>query len=49
MYPAVLPEGGLPEGFETLARPDISLLFTPAEAAALRDAALADWRNALAR
>ena len=49
MYPAVLPDGGLPDGFETLAQPGISLLYTPAEAADLRDAALSDWRNALAR
>ncbi len=49
MYPAVTPEAGLPEGFETLHRPEISLLFPDAEAAAIRDAALDRWRNALAR
>jgi thiamine transport system substrate-binding protein len=49
MYPAVTPAGGLPEGFETLLRPETSLLFTPEEAAAIRDAAIERWRNGLAR
>lgn len=49
MYPAVTPAGGLPDGFETLHRPEISLLFDADQAAALRDAALAEWRNALSR
>lgn len=47
MYPAVMPEGGLPDGFDTLAKPDKSLLLTSEEAAALRDQALAEWRAAL--
>jgi thiamine transport system substrate-binding protein len=49
MYPAVTPQGGLPEGFETLHRPEVSLLLTPDEAAARRDRALDVWRNALSR
>ena len=49
MYPAVIPQGGLPEGFETLLQPEISLLFSPEEAAARRDAALEVWRDALSR
>lgn len=49
MYPAVTPSEGLPEGFEGLHIPETSLLFTPDEAADLRDAALDDWRNALSR
>ncbi len=49
MYPAVTPEGGLPEGFDTLIRPDTSLLLSATEAQALRDAALAEWRDALAQ
>ncbi|PQO22342.1 thiamine ABC transporter substrate binding subunit [Rhodobacteraceae bacterium WD3A24] len=49
MYPAVTPEGGLPEGFETLADPDTALLFSAQEAAELRDAALDEWLNALSR
>lgn len=49
MYPAVTPAAGLPEGFERLARPETSLLLPAAEVEALRDAALAEWRDALAR
>lgn len=49
MYPAVTPEGGLPEGFEGLHWPETSLLFSAEEAAALRDRALDEWRNALSR
>ncbi|SLN75891.1 thiamine ABC transporter substrate binding subunit [Roseisalinus antarcticus] len=49
MYPSVMPEAGLPEGFETLVQPDKGLLMAPEEAAAARDAAIAVWRDALAR
>lgn len=49
MYPAVTPAAGLPEGFQTLIRPERSLLFAPDEAASLRDAALAEWQTALSR
>jgi thiamine transport system substrate-binding protein len=49
MYPAVTPSEGLPEGFETLIEPERALLFSPDEAAAVRDAALAEWRDALSR
>jgi thiamine transport system substrate-binding protein len=49
MYPAVVPAGGLPDGFETLIEPDEALLLSPQEAAAKRDAALEEWRAALAR
>ncbi len=49
MYPAVVPEAGLPDGFETLHRPEQSLLFTPDEAAAVREAALDRWLTALSR
>lgn len=49
MYPAVTPAAGLPKGFETLIRPEKSLLLPPAEAASLRDAALAEWQTALSR
>lgn len=48
MYPAVTPEAGLPEGFESM-RPARTLLFSPEEAAARRDAAVAAWRAALSR
>lgn len=49
MYPAVMPEAGLPEGFETLITPGKALLLSPEEAAAARDAALAEWLAALSR
>ena len=49
MYPAVTLDGGLPEGFETLIQPATSLLLPSDQAAALRDVALAEWRDALAR
>lgn len=49
MYPAVTPAAGLPAGFETLHRPETSLLLSPEEAVARRDAALAVWRDALSR
>lgn len=49
MYPAVTPEAGLPEGFETLTVPAQALLLSPEEAATQRDAALSVWRNALSR
>ncbi len=48
MYPAVTPEGGLPEGFESL-RPETTLHLPPPEAAARRDGAVEAWRGALAR
>lgn len=49
MYPAATPEGGLPEGFETLIKPEKPLLFSADEAAAMRDAALDEWLSALSR
>ncbi|KPQ07332.1 MAG: ABC-type thiamine uptake system substrate-binding compoent ThiB [Rhodobacteraceae bacterium HLUCCA12] len=49
MYPAVTPQEGLPEGFETLHQPEISLLFDADEAAGLRDSALDEWRDALSQ
>jgi len=49
MYPAVMPEGGLPDGFDTLVTPEKSLLLAPEKAAALRDAALEEWRATLSR
>jgi thiamine transport system substrate-binding protein len=48
MYPAVTPASGLPDGFDTF-RPSKSLLLSPDEAQAARDAALAEWQAALAR
>jgi thiamine transport system substrate-binding protein len=49
MYPAVTPEAGLPEGFDTLHVPDTALIFPAAEAEAARDEALAEWLDALSR
>ncbi|SFT93019.1 thiamine ABC transporter substrate binding subunit [Sedimentitalea nanhaiensis] len=49
MYPAVTPAGGLPDGFETLVQPDKALLVPAAEAAGLRDEALAEWLSALSQ
>lgn len=49
MYPAVTPNEGLPEGFETLIAPDKALLLPAAEAATLRDAALGEWLDALSQ
>jgi len=49
MYPAVTPDAGLPEGFETLAQPQKALLFSAEEAATLRDEALDEWRAAATR
>ncbi len=49
MYPAKIPTGGLPEGFDTLIRPQKALLLSPKEAAEIRDEALAEWLAALSR
>ena len=48
-YPAVVPEAGLPEGFETLIAPERTLLVPPEEAAARAEEAIATWRDALSR
>jgi thiamine transport system substrate-binding protein len=49
MYPAVMPEDGLPAGFETLLDPDVWLLSPSDEAAQQRDLALEEWRTALSQ
>ena len=49
MYPAVTPAAGLPEGFDPDVHPSRTLMFPPEEVPALRDAALAEWRDALSR
>ena len=49
MYPAAVPEAGLPEGFETLIQPGKALLLSPEEAQAMRDEALEEWLTALSR
>ena len=49
MYPARLSEAGLPEGFETLVRPEKSLFMPPQEARDARAGALDEWLAALSR
>lgn len=49
MYPAVIPESGLPDAMDALPRPQATLLFSPEEAAALRAGAIEEWRGALSR
>jgi thiamine transport system substrate-binding protein len=49
MYPAVIPEGGLPKGFETLSVPEKALLVPNEDVPALRDAALQEWLDALSQ
>ena len=49
MYPAVMPADGLPAGFGALIAPDNALLLSPEDAAAVRDEALDEWRNALSQ
>lgn len=49
MYPAVTPADGLPKGFETLTVPEKALLTPSDEVPAIRDAALAEWLDALSR
>ena len=49
MYPAVTPQGGLPEGFEQLIEPDKALLIPNGDVPALREEALAEWLSALSQ
>ncbi|MDF0599391.1 thiamine ABC transporter substrate binding subunit [Psychromarinibacter sp. C21-152] len=49
MYPAKVPEEGLPEGFDTLIEPEDALLYPAEEADEAREDALAKWLAALAR
>ena len=49
MYPAAVPEGGLPDGFDTLIQPEKPLLFSPKEAQAVRASALDEWLSALSK
>jgi len=49
MYPAQTPAAGLPAGFDSLIRPETSLLMTAAEAEATRKEAIAEWQAALSR
>jgi len=49
MYPAVMPDGGLPEGFGAPPAAGAALFLAPDAAAAMRDPALAEWLAALSR
>ncbi|WP_026758515.1 thiamine ABC transporter substrate binding subunit [Sediminimonas qiaohouensis] len=49
MYPAVMPQGGLPDAFGTLIKPEKSLLVPADEADEVRDRALEEWLRALSR
>lgn len=49
MYPAKVPDAGLPPDFETMPRPAKSLLFPAEEARDLRDSLVDEWRSALSK
>ncbi|MEC7762660.1 MAG: thiamine ABC transporter substrate binding subunit [Pseudomonadota bacterium] len=49
MYPAKIPAEGLPEGFETLQEPENALIYLGAEAEAIRDEAIEEWRSVSSR
>lgn len=48
MYPAVTPDAGLPDGFETLSKPETSLIYLGEEADRMREEALSEWLAASA-
>jgi thiamine transport system substrate-binding protein len=49
MYPAVIPAGGLPKGFDSLTTPEKALLIPNEDIPALREEALAEWLSALSQ
>jgi len=49
MYPAVLPDAGLPTGFGQLIEPEKALLVPSEAVPALREEALAEWLTALSK
>lgn len=49
MYPASIPEGGLPNGFETLITPKAALIYSAEDAQDVRDEALQKWLTALSQ
>jgi thiamine transport system substrate-binding protein len=49
MYPAVMPSGGLPQGFEELVMPENARLIDADKVPAIRDEALAEWLTALSQ
>ncbi len=49
MYPAVIPPGGLPDGFDTLITPATALIYAAQDATGARDEALAEWLAVLSQ
>ncbi len=49
MYPAVIPLGGLPDGFDTLITPAAALIYAAQDAVGARDEALAEWLAVLSQ
>jgi thiamine transport system substrate-binding protein len=49
MMPAKTPQGGLPESFKDLVRPEKALIFTPDEVQQNRRAFTDAWLNATSR
>ncbi|MFD2738293.1 thiamine ABC transporter substrate binding subunit [Sulfitobacter aestuarii] len=49
MYPAVMPEAGLPSGFDTLIAPEKALLLPNEDIPTVRDEALQEWLGALSQ
>ncbi|MCF6316915.1 MAG: thiamine ABC transporter substrate binding subunit [Marinosulfonomonas sp.] len=49
MYPAKTPEGGLPEGFDTLITPQKSLSFDEDQVVEIRKKSLEEWLGALSK
>jgi len=49
MYPAIMPEAGLPAAFDTLIEPEKSLLVPAGKSVELRDQALEEWLRALSQ
>jgi thiamine transport system substrate-binding protein len=49
MYPVIRPEGGLPDAFQNLVRPERGLLFSAEEAERNRGAWIDEWLRAMSR
>ena len=49
MYPAVTPQAGLPDGFDTLITPAAALIYSAQDAVGARDEALAEWLAVLSQ
>ena len=49
MYPAIMPEGGLPEGMDAPLPAESAVILAPDEVQSVRQEAIEEWRAALAR